>query len=79
LQPPAATGPVADANYLTGLQRTVLTVSDTSFAIVSGHNIRGSPAEGHTTELATSLVMGEVPSMASVYAYGMVYSAIAAY
>jgi hypothetical protein len=69
LQPAAATGPVADANYLTGLQRTGLTVSATSFAIASGHNIRG--AEGHTTGQAASLVVRQVPSMASVYAYGM--------
>jgi hypothetical protein len=47
--------------------------------IASGHNIRGYLAEAHTTEQATSLVMREVPSMASVYAFEMVYSSIAAY
>jgi hypothetical protein len=51
LQPPAATGPVADANYLTGLQPTGLTVSAASFVIASGHNIRGA-----------SLVMRKVPA-----------------
>jgi hypothetical protein len=62
LQPPAPTGPVADANYLTGLQQTGLTVSSTSFAIANGHNIRGSPAEGHTTEQTASLVMRRSPA-----------------